>query len=81
MTKSSLYRDGIGSEELDQKWAETYKMDMDNAESFHDIQKIKYTLIGFAIGLSVNIVRTFNKKERRVELDKGYLDENKENSE
>ena len=77
MARSSLYREGMDSRELDEKWIEVYEKDMEGAESFYSVQKIKYILVGIVIGLSINIVDRVSKKERGLDLNEGYVEENK----
>lgn len=76
MPRSSLYREGINSKELDEKWIEVYEKDMDEAESFCSIQKIKYILVGIVIGLSINMIETMKKPKKGRELDARNLEEN-----
>lgn len=76
MPRSSLYREGMNSKELDEKWIEVYEKDMDEAESFSSIQKIKYILVGMVIGLSINMIETMKKSKKGRELDAGNLEEN-----
>ena len=77
MARSSLYREGMDSRELDEKWIEVYEKDMEGAESFYSVQKIKYIFVGIVIGLSINIVDRVSKKERGLNLNEGYVEENK----
>lgn len=74
MARSSLYKDGMDSKELDEKWIEVYENDMSNAESFDSVQKIKYILVGIVIGLSINAMETITKGGRRSELNAGNLE-------
>lgn len=74
MAKSSLYREGMDSGELDRKWIEVYERDMGEAESFDNVQKIKYILVGIVIGLSINVTETVIKKGA-VRLNAGNLEE------
>ena len=74
MARSSLYKEGMDSKELDEKWIEVYENDMSNAESFDSVQKIKYILVGIVIGLSINAMETITKGRRRSELNVGNLE-------
>lgn len=74
MARSSLYREGMDSKELDEKWIEVYEKDMENAECFDSVQKIKYILVGIVIGLSVNAMEVIARNRRRFELDAGNVE-------
>lgn len=75
MPRSSLYREGMDSKELDEKWIEVYEKDMSNAESFDSVQKVKYILVGIVIGLSVNAMEVISKGKGRSGLNAGNLEE------
>ena len=75
MARSSLYKEGMDSKELDEKWIEVYEKDMTNAESFDSVQKIKYILVGIVIGLSINAIEVVARNKRRQELNAGDLEE------
>ena len=75
MARSSLYKEGMDSKELDEKWIEAYEKDMANAESFDSVQKIKYILVGIVIGLSINAIEVVARNKRRQELNAGDLEE------
>ena len=77
MARSSLYKDGMDSKELDEKWIEAYEKDMANAESFDSVQKIKYILVGIVIGLSINVMDLIARNKRRQGLNAGDLEEDK----
>lgn len=79
MARSSLYEEGISNKELDEKWIEAYEKDMESAESFSSIQKVKYILAGIVIGLSINIIDRVSKNEGGLRLDEGNVEENKAN--
>ena len=75
MARSSLYKEGMDSKELDERWIEVYEKDMTNAESFDSVQKIKYILVGIVIGLSINAIEVVARNKRRQELNAGDLEE------
>lgn len=69
MARSSLYDENISNKELDEKWIEVYEKDIQAAESFSNIEKVKYILVGLVLGLSINvadiIIKRKEDKERR----------------
>lgn len=69
MARSSLYDESISNKELDEKWIEVYEKDIQAAESFSNIEKVKYILVGLVLGLSINvadiIIKRKEDKERR----------------
>lgn len=75
MARSSLYREGMDSKELDEKWIEVYEKDMNNAECFDSAQKIKYMLVGIVIGLSINVIEAVSKNRKGLEVDARNLEE------
>ena len=68
MARSSLYREGMDSRELDEKWIEVYEKDMEGRNLFIVYKRLSIFFVGIVIGLSINIVDRVSKKRKGVKF-------------